>query len=67
MLVQACESIAAPKTRKREVAALSEAMAELGLKAGTIVTRSDTEEISVNGGKIEILPAWRFLLAMSES
>jgi len=43
MLVQVCASLADPQTRKRETAALSEAMAELGLAAGTIVTRNEDE------------------------
>ena len=67
MLVQVCESLAEPQTRKREVAALSDAMAELGLKSGTIVTRNEEEEIKVDGGKIEAVPVWRFLLNLPES
>jgi len=62
LLVQVCESMAEPQTRKREVTALGEAMAELGLNAGTIVTRNETEEIQVDAGKIEVVPVWRFLL-----
>ena len=50
----------------REVAALSEAMAELGLKTGTIVTRGEQEEIDVSGAKIQVVPAWRFLLDLPE-
>jgi hypothetical protein len=65
MLVQASESIAEIQTRKREVAALSEAMAELGLRSGMIVTRNDDEGIDVDGGKIEVVPAWRFLLNLA--
>ena len=49
MLVQVCESLAEPQTRKRETAALSEAMAELGLKTGTIVTRNENERIDTGG------------------
>jgi uncharacterized protein len=59
--------MAEPQTRKREVAALGEAMAELGLKAGTIVTRNEEEEIKVDAGKIEVVPVWRFLLNLPES
>ena len=59
--------MAEPQTRKREVSALSEAMTELGLKSGTIVTRNDEEKIEVGGGYIEVVPAWRFLLNMPES
>jgi len=65
LLVQVCETIAEPQTRKREVAALSEAMGELGITAGTIVTRSQEEKIKVREGHIEVLPAWRFLLSLS--
>ncbi len=66
MLVQVCESLAEPQTKKREVAALKEAMAELKLKSGTIVTRSEDSRIDVVGGSIEVVPAWRFLLGLPE-
>lgn len=66
MLVQACESLADPRTRKREVAALAGAMGELGLKTGTIVTRGDTERIESAAGTISVTPAWRFLLELPE-
>jgi uncharacterized protein len=66
ILIQACESLAEPQTRKREIAALSEAMAELGLKTGTIVTRNDDERIKTDAGTIDLIPAWRFLLDLSE-
>lgn len=67
MLIQVCESMVEPQTRKREVAALAEAMGELGLTTGTIVTRNDGEQISVEPGKIEVIPAWRFLLNLPET
>jgi predicted AAA+ superfamily ATPase len=67
MLVQVCESLADPHTRKRETAALSEAIAELGLKTGTIVTRNDDARIDIEAGTIEVVPAWRFLLGLPES
>lgn len=67
LLVQVCESLADPQTRKREVAALGEAMAELNLKSGIIVTRNDEERIEVPAGRIEVIPAWRFLLDLPES
>jgi len=66
-LVQVCESLAAPKTRKREIAALGEAMDELRMKSGTIVTRSEEDRIEVESGRIDIVPAWRFLLDMQEA
>jgi len=67
MLMQVCESMADPKTKKREVTALNEAMNELNLNSGMIVTRGEEEVIKVDGGKIDVVPAWRFLLNMSES
>ena len=67
MLVQVCESMVEPQTRKRELGALAEAMSEYGLKSGTVVTRSEEDQIKVGAGKIEVLPAWRFLLNLPES
>ena len=46
---------------------MSEAMAELGLKTGTIVTRNEDERLDVEAGNIEVVPAWRFLLELPES
>jgi predicted AAA+ superfamily ATPase len=67
MLIQVCESIVEPQTRKREIAALAEAMDELGLKSGTIVTRSESERIAAGAGTIDVVPVWRFLLGLPES
>ncbi|MGB3976200.1 MAG: ATP-binding protein [bacterium] len=66
ILVQVCESLAEPQTRKREIAALSEAMAEQSQKTGTIVTRNEDGRIEVSSGVIEVMPAWRFLLELPE-
>lgn len=62
LLVQVCDSMADPETRKREVTALRNAMAERGLSSGLIITRSEKDRIEVDAGEIELLPAWRFLL-----
>jgi len=67
ILVQVCESLAEPQTRKRETAALSEAMAELGLTSGTIVTRNDDEQIATGRGAISVVPIWRFMLDLPEA
>ena len=64
-LVQVCESMAEIQTRKREVEALSEAMKELGLKAGTIVTMNEDKRIDTSEGTIEVVPIWRFLLNLN--
>jgi len=67
MLVQVCESLADPKTRKRETTALVEAMEDLSLKHGTIVTRGEEGRVNAGGGVIEVVPAWRFLLDLPDS
>lgn len=64
LLIQACESWVDPRTKKREVDALAESMAELKLRSGTIVTRGDSETIKVPSGVIHVVPAWKFLLEL---
>ena len=59
--------MADPQTRKREIAALAEAMAELKLTSGTIVTRSEEEKIDGKFGTIDVVPVWRFLLNLPET
>jgi len=61
-LVQVCESLADPRTHKRETVALAEAMSELGLDHATIVTRGDETHLTVDSGIIHVVPIWRFLL-----
>lgn len=66
-LFQACESMADPRTRDREVTAMSEAMGEVGAGKGTIVTRNDEGVIESGSGRIDVVPAWRFLLELPET
>jgi len=66
MLLQASETLRNPKTRNRETASLTEAMAELHIPQSTIVTRNEQETIHTESGTIEIVPIWRFLLQMDE-
>lgn len=65
-LFQACESLADPQTRKREVAALEEAMEELKLNTSTVVTRNEEDRIDLRGKSISVVPAWRFLLDLPD-
>jgi uncharacterized protein len=64
MLIQVCESMTNPQTRKREIAALTEAMAEMKISSSTIVTQHEEDRIQVESGIIDVLPAWRFLLSL---
>lgn len=66
MLVQVCESLADPKTRKRELTSLSEAMNEQKLDSGIVVSRGEEEFLRLEYGVIEVMPAWRFLLKMTD-
>lgn len=62
-LVQVCETMADPKTKKREMDALTEAMQELGLENGLIVAHGEEEKISLGDKNVDVVPAWRFCLA----
>lgn len=66
LLVQVCESLAGPQTRKRELTALDNAMEELSLKEAIIVTRNEDDAVKTDSGTVRIVPAWRFLLDMPD-
>jgi uncharacterized protein len=61
VLYQVALNLDDPKTLRREIAALEEAMAKFELKIGTIVTLDDEREIKVSNGKIKCLPIWKLL------
>ena len=61
-LIQVCETLVSPATRQRETLALQNAMNELGISEATLVTNTESEQITVMNGTIDVLPAWRFLL-----
>jgi predicted AAA+ superfamily ATPase len=52
------------QTKKREIHALSEAMNELNLSSGIIVTRDEEDEIQIDNKKISVIPIWRYLLEL---
>jgi len=64
MLVQVCASLADSRVKQSEVRSLSEAMVELAVAEGTIVTWRTDETIPVGFGSIQVVPVWRFLLEM---
>ncbi len=57
--VQVCYSIT-EDNKEREISGLQEAMKELKLKKGTIVTLNQDDKI----GGIDVKPAWKFLLEL---
>jgi hypothetical protein len=64
LLIQVCASLADPRVKQSEVRSLSEAMVELAVAEGTIVTWRTDETIPVGFGTIQAVPIWRFLLEM---
>jgi uncharacterized protein len=62
ILIQACDTLAEPKTRKRELHALKAAMTELHTDSGMIVTRIEEEYLTLESGHIHVIPIWKFLL-----
>lgn len=62
-IVQVSYSLANPETRKRELRGLTEAMDEMGVAHGTVVTFGEEESLEDGGKKIDVVPAWRFLVA----
>ncbi|MEE4602303.1 MAG: ATP-binding protein [Desulfobacteraceae bacterium] len=64
LLIQVCASLADPRVKQSEVRSLSEAMVELAVAVGTIVTWRTDETIPVGFGTIHVVPVWRFLLEM---
>jgi predicted AAA+ superfamily ATPase len=67
MLIHVSQSLLSTETRKRETLAMMDAMNELGLSKGIIITQKEKERIDVPGGSIEVVPAWLFLLNLTES
>jgi len=59
LLIQVCWSLKAPETRKREQAALRDAMKELGLRRGLILTWLEEEPPQPD---IEVMPVWKWLV-----
>ncbi len=62
-LVQACANLGEAATREREVESLTEAMGELRIDRGTIVTLDEEATLRSDGRTIDVVPAWRWLLS----
>jgi predicted AAA+ superfamily ATPase len=61
-LVQVCADITSGDTRRREIKALTSAMAQLGVREGTIVTLTAEETLKTSAGTLRIVPACLWLL-----
>lgn len=63
-LIQVAAELNESSTRNREIQALTEAMAELGINRASIITMSREERFETPQGLIDVCPAW--LWAISE-
>ena len=62
LLIQVSIDIKDPATRKRELAALCEAMKECNLTEATVVTLDLEESLEAEPGRIRVVPAWLWAL-----
>jgi uncharacterized protein len=66
-LIQVCFQMHSPKTRKRAIAGLVEAMNKLECRDGLILTDDEYEDIEENGKTIPVRPFWFWALARQTS
>jgi predicted AAA+ superfamily ATPase len=64
-IIQVCADLTAPETRMRELRALGEAMEELNVPEGAIVTLHERDRIEIRGRTVHIIPAWEWLLGLA--
>lgn len=62
LLLQVSYNLNAAETRKRELNGLVEAMKEMGINDGVIVTYDSQEIIKIDNFVITVIPAWKWLL-----
>ncbi len=60
-ILQVCFDTSHEDTMKREQRALVEAMQELNLNESIIITLNEEKTLEINGYKIYLIPAWRYL------
>ncbi len=61
-IIQVTTTLAEPEVRQRELSALGEAMAELGMRSGVVITLAEEATHKIPAGTIRVVPAWRWLL-----
>src|SRR3989344_3090350 len=58
---QVCYSLD-ESNKEREIGGLAEALARFNLKEGIIITLAQEDEFRVEGRKIRVLPAWKWMM-----
>ncbi len=61
-LIQVCADLRGEATRRRELRALDEAMAETGLSQAAVVTLYEEDLLDLGGKALPVIPAWRWFL-----
>lgn len=61
-LIQVSWDIDSNQTKERELRGLSEAMKELKINSGLLITADNEEEIITESGLVNVLPIWKWLL-----
>ncbi|MEO5344619.1 MAG: hypothetical protein H7842_15115 [Gammaproteobacteria bacterium SHHR-1] len=62
-MIQVCESLRVAETQIRELRALTQALQECGVSNGLFITQDECEQIQQEGLEIDVLPAWRWMIA----
>ncbi len=61
--INVCWDFTAPSTRNREIKGMEAMLEWLDLKTGLLLTRDQTEDLSIGDRRILVRPAWRFFLS----
>ncbi|KPQ13967.1 MAG: ATPase with DUF4143 domain [Algoriphagus marincola HL-49] len=61
-VIQVCWSLYDAKTKQREINGLLEAMSAYQLKEGLILTEDESDQLTIDGKIINIMPVWLWLL-----
>lgn len=62
LAIQVSYSMTDPDTKKREIEGLAKLSSAQNVKRMVIVTKDEEEIIDADGGRIEVLPLWKWLL-----
>lgn len=60
--IQVCYTFDSPDAREREIRGLMDAIQRYGLQNGMIITNDLEETVRINDCKVNIIPAWKWLL-----
>jgi predicted AAA+ superfamily ATPase len=62
MVVQVAHSVRGREVRERELRGLPETVRHLRADRAVVVTLNDEEMLNLEGVRVEVVPAWRWLL-----